>query len=84
MVQELRLGPLLSPVPALCCCCCRMCAQVSQHARCRVRVEVSPLPGEVPSGAHKVSLMGIMVSHFPIRLTTGREGLERMEGQLAG
>lgn len=54
--------------------------QVSQHARCRIRVQVSSRPGEAPQEGHKVSLMGLLVSHFPLRRTTSMEQLQREEG----
>lgn len=54
--------------------------QVSQHARCRIRVQVSSSPGEAPQEGHKVSLMGLLVSHFPLRRTTSMEQLQREEG----
>jgi hypothetical protein len=42
--------------------------QVTQHAKCRVRVTVRKEPGEVPQQGHKVTLMAIMVSHYPLRM----------------
>lgn len=47
-------------------------AQVSQHERCRVRITVSAAPGEVPQQGHKVSLSGLLVTHFPVRLQSKR------------
>ncbi|PSC68178.1 Acyl-coenzyme A thioesterase THEM4 isoform A [Micractinium conductrix] len=43
---------------------------VSRHRRCRVRITVSERPGAVAQRGHKVQLLGIMVSHFSVRLTT--------------
>lgn len=45
-----------------------LCLQVSQAVRCRIRVTVSPDPGGVPQAGHKVALLGLMVSHFPINI----------------
>ncbi|KAL4429381.1 hypothetical protein ABPG77_005155 [Micractinium sp. CCAP 211/92] len=52
--------------------------QVSQHARCRVRVTVRKEPGAVPQEGHKVTLTAIMVSHFPIRLKTYEDQAEQV------
>ena len=44
--------------------------QVSRHARCRIRVTVSPQPGEFPQKGHKVALFAVMVTHVEM----GRAG----------
>ncbi|EFN58648.1 hypothetical protein CHLNCDRAFT_140901 [Chlorella variabilis] len=49
---------------------------VTQHERCRIRVQISPQPGGVPSGGHKVTLTGVMVSHFPVRLEAAQMGAD--------
>jgi hypothetical protein len=41
----------------------RMCVQVTQHAKCRVRVTILP---ETQSGKHKISLTFLMASPFPL------------------
>ena len=46
--------------------------QVSQHGRCRVRITVQEEAGEVPQQGHKVSLSGLLVTHFPVRLQSKR------------
>ena len=46
--------------------------QVSQHERCRVRITVSEEAGAVPQQGHKVSLSGLLVTHFPVRLQSKR------------
>lgn len=43
--------------------------KVSPAAKCRVRVTVLDKPGKVPQKGGKVKLMGIMASHFPLRVT---------------
>lgn len=50
--------------------------QVTQHERCRVRVTVRQEAGASPQAGHKVALMGLIVSHFPVRLTPKEEGVE--------
>ena len=52
--------------------------QVTQHARCRVRVTVLETSGRFKQqkAGHKVTLMAVMVSHFPIRLKTYAEQVE--------
>lgn len=37
--------------------------QVSQHARCRIRVTVRREPGAVPQEGHKVTLAAVMAVH---------------------
>ncbi|KAL4448549.1 hypothetical protein ABPG75_005768 [Micractinium tetrahymenae] len=49
---------------------------VTQHEDCRVRVAVRQEPGATPQEGHKVSLMGLIVSHFPVRLAPKEEGVE--------
>ena len=66
------------PLPCVLAHTCHLtppCLQVSQHARCRVRVTISSVPGSVPAQGHKVSLFGLLVSHFPVRVA-GAEGVE--------
>ncbi|KAI7841869.1 hypothetical protein COHA_004398 [Chlorella ohadii] len=52
--------------------------KVSQHADCRVRVRVMSQAGSVPQEGHKVSLMGLMVSHIPIRMHTRDDHAEQL------
>lgn len=52
--------------------------QVSQHERCRVRVTVASKPGRVAQKGHKVTMMAIMVSHFPIRLSRYQDQTEQL------
>lgn len=54
----------------------------SQHARCRVRVTVLKDAGSVRQQGHKVSLSGVMVSHFSIRLQSKTESVEVMHSTL--
>ncbi|PSC68705.1 hypothetical protein C2E20_7769 [Micractinium conductrix] len=46
----------------------RLTMQVTQHRHCRLRVTLLDEPGVAPSDGHKVKLMAIMVTSFPIRL----------------
>lgn len=59
--------------------------QVSQHPRCRVRVTVRSRPGAVPQQGHKVALLGLLVSHFPLRMSMSQQGsVELMSQRTAG
>lgn len=42
--------------------------KVSQHRQCLVNVEIQEAPGKVPSGGHKVALMALIVTAFPLHL----------------
>jgi palmitoyltransferase len=52
--------------------------KVSQHAKCRVRVRVTSQAGAVPQQGRKVTLMGLMVSHIPIRMHTRDDHAEQL------
>ena len=55
--------------------------QVSEHARCRVRITVSADAGQVRQKGHKVSLTGVMVSHLPIHVRRGE--MDAVEERMA-
>lgn len=58
--------------------------KVTQHAQCRVRVTVSKKPGAVPQQGHKVTLMAIMVSHYPLRMDTFDRTAEEVAASVTG
>ncbi|KAL4421052.1 hypothetical protein ABPG77_007527 [Micractinium sp. CCAP 211/92] len=58
--------------------------KVTQHAQCRVRVTVSKKPGTVPQEGHKVTLMAIMVSHYPLRMDTFDRTAEEVAASVTG
>ncbi len=60
--------PLCPPLPSLC--------QVTEHAQGRIRVQVSSREGSVPQGGYKVSLMGLIVGHIPLRTKTKLDTLQ--------
>jgi hypothetical protein len=49
---------------------------VSQHERCVIRVTIVDEPGETKSDGHKVQLMAVMVTQFPIRLSVYAQQVE--------
>lgn len=51
---------------------------MTRHPRCRVRVTISERPGAVPQEGHKVSLSGVMLSHWAVRLNKYDEQVEKM------
>ncbi|KAL4423775.1 hypothetical protein ABPG75_001076 [Micractinium tetrahymenae] len=58
---------------------------VSQHPRCRVRISVRSVPGEVPQKGHKVALFGLLVSHYPLKMSMSQQGsVELMAQRTAG
>ena len=73
-MQRVRPLPPLVATPSL---------QVSQHERCRVRVTVTKQPGSVPQEGHKVALLGLIVSFFPVNIDGYRiaAAAEMMEGR---
>ncbi|KAL4426174.1 hypothetical protein ABPG77_007456 [Micractinium sp. CCAP 211/92] len=42
--------------------------EVSQHQQCLVNIEIQEAPGKVPSGGHKVAIMALIVTTFPLHL----------------
>ncbi|EFN55332.1 hypothetical protein CHLNCDRAFT_134328 [Chlorella variabilis] len=51
---------------------------VTQHAQCRVRVTVRKQGGAVKQAGHKVTLMALMVSHYPLRLDQNDKQAEQV------
>lgn len=50
--------------------------KVSQHERCVIRVTIVDEKGEAKSDGHKVQLMAVMVTQFPIRLSVYAQQVE--------
>lgn len=47
--------------------------KASQHAKCVIRVTIVDERGEVESDGHKITLMAVMVTQFPMRLSVYAE-----------
>ena len=62
----------------------RLGPQVTQHESCRIKVKVLKAPGAVKQAGHKVTLMAIMVSHYPLRLDTYDRTAEEFAAKLKG
>lgn len=58
--------------------------KVTQHESCRIKVKVLKAPGAVKQAGHKVTLMAIMVSHYPLRLDTYDRTAEEFAAKLKG